>query len=747
MPPGAARPAATGKGPAALAFPKGLSNEQTLNFVAGLSDGQARLLVLRRLDELRAQEAAAERGPSGLGVVLVKLRLDLQGRVSEIRERLGLLGGGVAQTPATVAAILGRLQGDFLVVALTTLAVVGFGLLLRALAQRGTGGFRRHLEAAHGGNLFERASRLALRALLDLLGIAAYGLGGAVLLAFIFDRGSLDQAFAFSYLTAGLLILAVQAASRFLLAPRAAALRLIALDDGLALALHRPLVRLAIVASVVWLTTAFFIVQGGPPLGVHLVLVLASGLIVLSLVVHTVWRLHRPLAKLLAAGIEVEAGTRGAELKAALAANWHLFMTAYIAVVATLWSIAMLTGGHSVLWPAVGSVALVALYPVLDSGLSRAIGRLVDSLLVDQYTPIVMAAGDEGDAEMPLQVDREAIARNAERYSRVLRRGSRLALGFLIGLAVLELWGLDVLRLLGAPGAGAVWKAAFDIAVVVLLAYLVWQLIETALTRSAGPEARAQTLLPLIRKFIFIVIAVMVAMIALSSIGIDIGPLLAGAGVVGLAIGFGAQALVRDVVAGVFFLVDDAFRVGEYIEVDEKIRGEVEAISVRSLRLRHHRGAVITLPFGELKQITNHNRDWTIYKMPIRVAADTDPKAVKKIVKQIGKEMLADPELGPKLIQPLKSQGVFAIDDDSALIIRVKFMCKPRQQFVLRREAYHRIQNAFAAHGIEIARRKVEVSVPEDAGLEERRQALRGAGEAAETASASSGTSSAAEAI
>jgi small-conductance mechanosensitive channel len=348
---------------------------------------------------------------------------------------------------------------------------------------------------------------------------------------------------------------------------------------------------------------------------------------------------------------------------------------------------------------------------------------------------------------MPLQVDREAIARNAERYSRVLRRGSRLALGFLIGLAVLELWGLDVLRLLGAPGAGAVWKAAFDIAVVVLLAYLVWQLIETALTRSAGPEARAQTLLPLIRKFILIVIAVMVAMIALSSIGVDIGPLLAGAGVVGLAIGFGAQALVRDVVAGVFFLVDDAFRVGEYIEVDEKIRGEVEAISVRSLRLRHHRGAVITLPFGELKQITNHNRDWTIYKMPIRVAADTDPKAVKKIVKQIGKEMLADPELGPKLIQPLKSQGVFAIDDDSALIIRVKFMCKPRQQFVLRREAYHRIQNAFAAHGIEIARRKVEVSVPEDAGLEERRQALRGAGEAAETASASSGTSSAAEAI
>ena len=736
---------------ATLEFPKNLSNEQTLRFVAGLSGDQARLLVLQRLDELRTREAAAEQGPSGLAVVMVRMRMDLQGRVSKIRERLGVLAGGIPRTPGAVAGILGRLQSGFWLVALATLAVVGFGLVLRALAQRGTASFRGHLEAIQGGRVIERAGRLALRALLDLLGITAYGLGGVVLLALFFDRGGLDQAFAFSYLTAGLIILAVQATSRFLLAPRAPALRLIALDDGLAVALHNALVRLAAVASIVWLTTAFLILQGGPPFGVHLSLVLLSGLIVLGLVVHTVWRLRRPLAELLSA----RPGVSTSDLKTGLAGNWHLFMTAYIAVVAALWSISMLTSGHSVLWPAVGSVALVALYPLLDIWLSRAIGQLVGSFLVDQYTPVVTAAGDEGDDAQPLQVDHEAIARNAERYSRILRRGTRLALIFLIGLAVLELWGLDVLRLLGAPGAGAVWKAVFDIGVVVLLAYLVWQLIEAALTRSAGadaapeapPEARAQTLLPLIRKFILIVIAVMVAMIALASIGVDIGPLLAGAGVVGLAIGFGAQALVRDVVAGVFFLVDDAFRVGEYIEVDEKIRGEVEAISVRSLRLRHHRGAVITLPFGELKQITNHNRDWTIYKMPIRVAADTDPKAVKKIVKQIGQEMMADPELGPKLIQPLKSQGVFAIDDDSALIMRVKFMCKPRQQFVLRREAYHRIQNAFAAHGIEIARRKVEVSVPDELDSEGRSRALRGASEAAETAAGPSGTASAAEAV
>ena len=107
--------------------------------------------------------------------------------------------------------------------------------------------------------------------------------------------------------------------------------------------------------------------------------------------------------------------------------------------------------------------------------------------------------------------------------------------------------------------------------------------------------ARAQTLLPLIRKFILMVLTVMVVMIGLSSLGVNIGPLLAGAGVIGLAIGFGAQTLVRDVVSGVFFLIDDAFRVGEYIEMGD-IRGEVERID-QILRLRHHRGAIHTIPF------------------------------------------------------------------------------------------------------------------------------------------------------
>ena len=102
-----------------------------------------------------------------------------------------------------------------------------------------------------------------------------------------------------------------------------------------------------------------------------------------------------------------------------------------------------------------------------------------------------------------------------------------------------------------------------------------------------------------------------------------------------------------------------------------------------------------------------------IYKMMFRMEPDTDPQQVKKVVKGVGKEFLAHPDHGPKFIEPLKSQGVYFIDDDSALMIRVKFKCKPRAQFVLRREIYHRLRTVFAEHGIRFARRKIEVVGPD----------------------------------
>ena len=233
-----------------------------------------------------------------------------------------------------------------------------------------------------------------------------------------------------------------------------------------------------------------------------------------------------------------------------------------------------------------------------------------------------------------------------------------------------------------------------------------------------GPGgSRRETLLLLLRKFLMVVILAIVCLLLLSSMGINIGPLLAGAGVIGLAIGFGAQTLVRDIIAGIFFLMDDAFRVGDYIEVGT-MKGMVEYISVRSLRLRHPRGMLITIPFGDMKSVTNFTRDYVIMKLDFRVRYDTDVEKVRKIIKKISKQIHKDEELSHGLLDKIKSQGVREMDD-SAMIMRVKFVCVPGEQFVVRREVYRRIQEAFQKNGIEFAHRNVTVYFPPDSDTSE----------------------------
>jgi small-conductance mechanosensitive channel len=207
------------------------------------------------------------------------------------------------------------------------------------------------------------------------------------------------------------------------------------------------------------------------------------------------------------------------------------------------------------------------------------------------------------------------------------------------------------------------------------------------------------------------VIIVMATLIMLSSIGVNIGPLIAGAGVIGLAIGFGAQTLVKDIIAGVFFLMDDAFRVGDYIET-AGTKGMVDHISLRSLRLRHPRGMVNTIPFGDMGIVTNMSRDYIITKLDFRVRYDTDIEQVRKIIKKkVYMPIMQNEELAPKLLDAIKSQGVRQMDD-SAMIMRIKFKTAPGQQFIIRKEVYRLMQEAFHEEGIEFAHRNVTVYMP-----------------------------------
>lgn len=218
---------------------------------------------------------------------------------------------------------------------------------------------------------------------------------------------------------------------------------------------------------------------------------------------------------------------------------------------------------------------------------------------------------------------------------------------------------------------------------------------------------RMATLLPILRYILVFVILSIAVMVFLSSLGFDIGPIFAGAGVVGIAVGFGAQTLIRDIFSGAFFLMDDAFRKGEYVEIGAT-KGVVEKISVRSFQLRHHLGALHTIPFGEITQLTNYSRDWVMMKLPLRVTYDTDVEKVRKLVKKLGQQLLEHPQVGHTFMQPLKSQGVYKMED-SAMIIRVKFMTKPGEQFVTRKVVYESIQDLFAREGVKFAHKEVTV--------------------------------------
>jgi small-conductance mechanosensitive channel len=249
---------------------------------------------------------------------------------------------------------------------------------------------------------------------------------------------------------------------------------------------------------------------------------------------------------------------------------------------------------------------------------------------------------------------------------------------------------------------------------------MLWEGAKTAIDRRLAaegeldpeaPASRLRTVLPLLRGLIAVTVAVMATMSVLAALGVDILPLLAGASVVGVAIGFGSQTLVRDIVCGAFFLMDDAFRLGEYLEIGDA-KGRVEKINVRTLFLRHHRGAINILPYGEIKRLRNTNRDWMIMVMDFRLTYDTNLAQVKKVLKQVGDEIAADPELKPDLLQPLKLAGVQATED-SAIVVRAKFTARPEgEPYMIRKAAYTKILKAFREAGIKFAQRQVIVNVP-----------------------------------
>jgi small-conductance mechanosensitive channel len=428
--------------------------------------------------------------------------------------------------------------------------------------------------------------------------------------------------------------------------------------------------------------------------------------------------LRKPVSDSLQAGVDPE---NSGWFKGQLAAYWHVPTLLYLFVswfvfLGKEMSDSTVRNGSFII-----SLLLVPIYFILSY-----MGQFIIISIVDSLGLGTQSKSDVKNITVETMDDEEIEARK-----KVIVEKASIVLRLLIAAAlitwILSLWGYSI------PFAVQGVRAIFNSFIVLALALTFWRFASSYIERKieeatpevaenekdiddefggGGPTGRSHTLLPMLRKVIGSILVVFVILTVLSSLGVNIAPLLAGAGVLGLAVGFGAQKLVSDVLSGFFFLLDDAFRVGEYIQTGS-IRGTVETITLRNVMLRHHLGMLQVVPHSDLGAVTNYMRGGIVIKFPLEFPYDTDIDKVRKIIKKVGQAMLADEELGDDFILPVKSQGVHQITN-SVMVIRVKFTAKPGKQFVIKREAFRRITEALNAKGIYYAHRKVIVDFPAD---------------------------------
>ncbi len=688
-------------------LPENLTPETIREMVSKLSDQDVRALLLERLDAV-----AREREPvtAAQNIDILELFQSwgngiVQNWVSGV-ESLPVFGAAVVKGFSTFVERKGGYE------TLMTLVKMGFGILLGLGAYFFVMGspLRRWGSLPDADdNLGESLFKLFKKLALDLVAIMAF-----LMVAIACHRYFLTQAdrpFVQGFMTYVIIVpMCVAALGRFLMSPYRPEARLVHIDDATALFFQRQQILVAVFAGLIYFLIRFLELQGiamtdlRVTYGLNLLLFIWIGVVV--------YRGRKALTMMMLGG-------HGEETKAErwMAQRYSTFLLAMLFFVWLLVEILGSQGRFDIINtnPHYYTIVLLGLMPAFDMAVRALVRHMVGPM--------------KGEG----LVAESAYKSTKRSYIRI----GRIVVFSAILLYLADKWSINLTNLASA-GLGAQFASrAIEFLIVIAIGYVVWELMTLWFNRKLASEmtavgfdltadepgggegggvggSRLSTILPLLRMTFQTAIIVMTALIALGNIGIDITPLLAGAGIVGIAIGFGAQALVRDVVSGVFFLVDDAFRVGEYLEIEGTV-GTVEKISLRSLQLRHHKGPVHTIPYGEIPKVTNNSRDWVIMKLKFTFPFDTDANKIKKIFRKIGEEMLQTDYAGD-LLQTFKSQGVYDVDD-VGIVIRGKFMAKPGTQWVIRKDVYNRIQKALDEAGIEFARREVRVQVP---GLEQR---------------------------
>jgi len=291
-------------------------------------------------------------------------------------------------------------------------------------------------------------------------------------------------------------------------------------------------------------------------------------------------------------------------------------------------------------------------------------------------------------------------------YKELLRNLAHALLRIVMAVTFIELlgriWGVSVLDFALRNSLGrAISDSLGSIGLILLVTWLLWVVIDTAIQEalkptvgrraSRQPSTRVRTILPMLRNAIKIILVVICTITTMANLGINVAPLLAGAGVVGLAIGFGSQQLVQDVITGLFILIEDTIAIGDWVVLDSGHAGTVESLTIRTLRLRDAKGFVHSVPFGQIKAVTNQSRQFAYAFFSVQFSYATNVDSALKLIREVGHSISEDPILRHSLQGPLQVFGVDSMNLNG-ITLTAQFRTSSGGQYAVNRAFNERLK-------------------------------------------------------
>jgi small-conductance mechanosensitive channel len=536
--------------------------------------------------------------------------------------------------------------------------------------------------------LLRRLPLALLRFVLDLLPFVAFGIAGHIVAATIVGGSEQTRLIVLAMVDAYVVSGAVVCIACMMLSPQNQRLRLVRMGDATALWTTNWIRRIVVVVVF-----GYAIAQVGQLLGMsdgaH------SALLKLSSLIYHVFLAIMVLQKRRAVKhwIRAPAGASGvvARFRNALAPVWHWIALFFLFASWIVWAIEV-RNGLAKIFHFFLTLVLVAI-----------VARLVLIVLLGSLDRLLRVGPELAERYPGLDARLHA-------YHPLLQSMARVLVYVVGALALLEFWGVPALEwFFGSYLGKRLVAACGTMALTLVFALIVWEAANAGvqahlgrLTRSQqmARSTRVRTLLPLLRTTLLVCLIVIAGLTILSQIGIDIGPLLAGAGIVGVAIGFGSQKLVQDLITGMFLLLENAMQVGDWVTVSG-LSGTVEHLSVRTIRLRAADGSVHIIPFSAVTSVTNTNRGLGNAAVNVTISYAEDTDRVGQVLKDIAAEMRKEPDFASKMLSDLQLWGVDKIDGASATLTG-QIVCTDAGRWPVQREFNRRVKMRFQELGITI---------------------------------------------